>query len=354
MSTAPTTQPRNGHQATTVPVLTGPTVTTHPKTTTGKVIGGPPLPIQFHDSIHKYFFESARTTLKQESTPEDERHVEETARAIAAQSKRKHYDPINDPDDQKTEAQNKLNEQQRARIDEQIQHAGRDGRAEKRKKAGLPPAEKPPIPLPIMLLAAFLIATSLSPTFFDYFFFTVPDAPLRWLYAAIAGALIGFLISWAGLRHVDLKGGKSEPRMLNGFLAGALLMAVALGGIRFAHATTSTAKWFAAALTAMEIAVFIILEFLAQGFRASFREYQERADEHSKADRYIAAAIEHHEDLLRQRAAKQAEIDNHYEYVEWRNLCCDNIDEIKEAAARTAVSAWRDGCALTRAETILP
>jgi hypothetical protein len=264
------------------------------------------------------------------------------------------FDPINDVHDKKVEAENQRNEEWREKLDEQNDYAAKAERAAKREKADLPPAEKPKIPLTIMFLAALLVAASLSPTFSDFFFFTVVDDSLRWFYSLGAGALIGFMISWAALRYVDVRGENNASRLLNGFLIGAFLLALALGGIRLANATTDTAKYFALALTGMELAIFVILEFLARGFRAAFKQYQERQDAHSSADRKIEAASDHHADILTQRTAKQAEIDAHYEYVEWRKISHDNIDRIEEAAAESGRAGYRAGIAENHKERVMP
>lgn len=350
MSTTATT---NGHSTSTA-TLNPPPLTNHPKTSTGKVIGGPPQPLQLHDECFKVGFETARSSLSEQVKPDDEAGVERLCRAMGRETYRELFDPINDVHDKKVDDENRRNEQGRDKLDEQNDYAAKAVRTVKREKAELPPAEKPKIPLTIMFLAALLVAASLSPTFSDFFFFTVADDSLRWFYSVGAGALIGFMISWAALRYVDVRAENNASRLLNGFLIGAFLLALALGGIRLANAATDTAKYFALALTGMELAIFVILEFLARGFRAAFRQYQEREDAHSSADRKIEAATEHHADILAQRTAKQAEIDAHHEYVEWRKICHDNIDRIEEAAAESGRAGYRGGIAENHKERVMP
>jgi len=345
---------RNPSVAPAVPQFTSHNFTNHPKTSTGKVIGGPPLPVPIHEQAYRLGYDAARATLSEQVIPDDLAAVERVCRALGREQFRQPYDPVNDVHDQKVEEENKLNKKQRDKIHEQIDYAARAVRSAKREKDQLPLAEKPAIPLTIMFLAALLVATSLSPTFSDFFFFTVTDDATRWFYSIGAGALIGFTISWAALRYVDVRGGDNSSRLLNGFLIGAFLLALALGGIRFANATTDTAKYFALALTGMELAVFIILEFLARGFRFAFREYESRKDAHSKADRCINSAVEHHEDVVQQRIAKQAEIDSHHEYVEWRKLCHDNIDRIEDAVAESGIAGYRAGIGENHRERVLP
>jgi len=348
------TQSSNGKPTPTAPQLTVFSLTTHPKTSTGKVVGGPPLPLPIHSELNKLGFDLARATLSQQPKPEDELTVENVCRATARQAFRQKFNPANDLHDREVQQENERNKVKRDKLDEQADFAAKAVRAAKHEKAQLAPAEKPSIPLTIMLLGAFLIATSLSPTFADYFFFSVSDTPLRWLYSIGAGALIGFVISWGALRYVDVKVGNNEPGWLNGFVIGAFLLALALGGIRLANATTATAVQFALALTGMELAVFLILEFLARRFRASFNEYQSRSDAHSKIDRQIEAASDHHSDVVQERTSKQAEIDGYFEYIEWRELCNTNIDRIEEAAVQAGLSGYRAGVAVNRSETILP
>jgi hypothetical protein len=348
-----TTATTNGHPVSSVQVTTS-TLTNHPKTATGKVVGGPPLPLPLHDECFKIGFEAARASLSQQARPEDEVGVEKLCRAMGRQTFRQVYDPVNDVHDKKVEAENQRNEQQRDKLDDQIDYAAKAVREAKREKASLLPADKPAIPLTIMFLAALLIAASLSPTFSDFFFFTVSDDPLRWFYSIGAGALIGFTISWAALRYVDVRGEDNASRLLNGFLIGAFLLALALGGIRLANAATDTAVYFALALTGMELAIFVILEFLARGFRAAFRRYQDRKDAHSSADRKIEGASEHHTDVLQQRTEKQAEIDAHCEYVEWRKISHDNIDRIEDAAVESGLAGYRAGIAENYKERVMP
>lgn len=343
----------NGHSTSTAQLSTS-TLTNHPRTSTGKVVGGPPLPLPLHDECFKLGFETARASLSEQARAHDEAGVEKLSRAMGKESYRQVYDPINDVHDKKIEAENQRNELQREKLDEQIDYAAKAVREVKREKAALLPAEKPAIPLAIMFLAALLVAASLSPTFSDFFFFTVSDDPSRWFYSIGAGALIGFLISWAALRYVDVRGEDNASRLLNGFLIGAFLLALALGGIRLANATTDVAVYFALSLTGMELAIFIILEFLARGFRAAFRRYQDRKDAYNSADRKIEGASEHHAHVLEQRTAKQAEIDAHYEYVEWRKISHDNIDRIEEAAAESGLAGYRAGIAENHKERVMP
>jgi hypothetical protein len=318
------------------------------------VVGGPPLPLPLHDEIFKIGFETARASLSEQVRPDDQARVEKLCRAIARQGYRQPYDPTNDVHDNKVEAENERNKLQREKLEEQIDYAAKAVREARREKAGLPPADKPSIPMTIMLLAAMLVATSLSPTFSDFFFFTISDDGLRWFYSIGAGALIGFMISWAALRYVDVKGGNNASGLLNGFLIGAFLLALALGGIRLANATTSTAIYFALALTGMELSIFIILEFLARSFRSAFHQYQERKDAQSSAEQKIEGAAEHQLDVIQQKIAKQAEIDSHYEYVEWRKISHDNIDLIEDAAGECGVAGYRTGIAENHKERVMP
>ncbi len=352
MNTQTQTQNGNGTAKVIQPIIPS-TVTSQPSTAPATAIPTLPMPVQ--NEAFDLGMRLARAGGNQTSVQSDRDSVEAACRAGARQMDYGPYDPANNPADQKAEQEMTDVKKNRDHTRDRKDHAGRAAREKKRKKAQLPPAERPAIPAAMIVLAGLLIGMSLTPTFHDRFFFGIDDLPLRWFLSAGTAAVVGFTLAVAALRYLHVKGGKSEVGLLKGFFLGAFLVALALGIIRLTTGDLSwSAIYFAIGLTGLEIGVLVILHVIAAPFRAAFREYVERADGHAVADAESAQAVEYYNNLEREEAELQVAVDRHIEHVRARDYCHQHPDRVEDAWVTYGVLGYDTGIAQNRLEGLVP
>lgn len=316
-----------------------------------KSVGGPNIPLKLQSDLYSRGLETAQASRTQKPRAEDIEALENLARAMARQTSRLPYDPNKNLYDAQMEEEFQRDKDARDKLEERLENASAAIRNAKQAKAKLPVAVKPQMPFLVMSLTGLVIALSLSPTFNDYFFFNVQDDVLRWFFSIGAGSAVGFTVAWMALRYIDLKG-QRDTKVLNGFLISAFLLAMGLGAFRMINAQDPNAFYFGLALTVVEFALMLMLEMLARRFRAAFREYETQNDAQTSADRDINLAEENRSSIEEQISQKQNKIAAHIEYVEWRAVCNENIDEIVEAAVTAVRAGYNAGVAGNQGDII--
>jgi hypothetical protein len=309
----------------------------------------------FQNEAHEIGLRLAHASGQQKSVQSDRDSVEAACRAGAELMDYSPYDAQDNPADQRAEEAIVDVKERREHVRERKDYAGRDVREKQRNKAHLAPAEKPALPVAMMILGGLLIGMSLTPTFHDRFFFGIDDLPLRWFFSGLTAAVVGFTLAVAGLRYLHVKSGKNEVGLLNTFFVGAFLVAGALGVIRLTTGDlTWSAIYFALGLTGLEVGVLVLLHVTAAPFRAAFLEYVERADAHAVADAEIVQAVDYYSSLEREEAELQAAVDRHIEHVRARDYCNRHPDRVVDAWVKYGLLGYDTGIAENRFAGLVP
>ena len=135
------------------------------------------------------------------------------------------------------------------------------------------------------LLAAFIIvfAITVAPTLHDFVFHTLSDDLLAWFLSSICGAFVGGMLTLGILR------GRHTKMTWIGVGAGVTL-GLGLLSVRLSSAEGSGEVMFAVGLTIVEIAVVLLLEFLARDLRAKEADWNVRLAAESEAQHAVMPA----------------------------------------------------------------
>lgn len=264
----------------------------------------------------------------------DVQALEDHARAMAKDTYRDRYDPEANPHDAMHHTEYLRTLARREEAEKGEQHAEANLRDAEHAVAEAPKAGPKPSPRPI-LVAAFVVALALSiaPTLHDSVFHTIPDDLLAW-FASLVGA--GFM---AGMVTLAILGGRRTRITWIGVAAGVIL-GVGLGAVRLSSASGAAEVLFALGLTIVEIAVVLLLEWLAVSLRASEAEWLPRHEAESRAlaARDMAAA-----DLDRWKARLKAindAISAKIAFVEDRHNRNMHIGELETVAIKAVLDGY--------------
>lgn len=228
-----------------------------------------------------------------EPRSEDIRALEDHARAMARETYRDRYDPSKHAHDAMHNAEYKRTVAKRDEGEIAEQHAEANLRDAERDLAKAPKAGPKPAPKP-GLITAFIVALALSiaPTLHDSVFHTIPDDLLAWFASLVSAGFVGAMLTLAIL------GGRRTKMTWIGVAAGVVL-GLGLGVIRLSMAQGASEVLFALGLTIFEIAVVLLLEWMASGLRTAEAEWlpRHRAEAEAQAARDAAQV-----DLTRRQA----------------------------------------------------
>ncbi|MGH9345006.1 MAG: hypothetical protein ACRD19_14750, partial [Terriglobia bacterium] len=240
--------------------------------------------------MHTGLFQLGHNRALQSGTTEprtyDIHALEDHARAMAKDTYRDRYDPDKNAHDAMHHAEYTRTVAQRDEAEIGEQHASAnlrdaEGVVARAPNAGPKPAAKP------LLVATFIVALALSiaPTLHDSVFHTIPDDLLAWFASLVSAGFVGGMVTLAIL------GGRRTKLTWIGVAAGVVL-GLGLGAVRLSSAEGAGEVLFALGLTIMEIAVVLLLEWLASGLRASEAEWlpQHLAESQALAAREAAQA----------------------------------------------------------------
>lgn len=221
-----------------------------------------------------------------EPRPEDIRALEDHARAMARETYRDRYDPAKHAHDAMHHAEYKRTVVKRDEGEIAEQHAAANLRDAERDLAKAPKVGPRPAPKP-GLVAAFIVALALSiaPTLHDSVFHTIPDDLLAWFASLVSAAFVG------GMLTLAILGGRRTKMTWIGVVAGVVL-GLGLGAVRLSMAQGAGEVLFAVGLTIFEIAVVLLLEWMASGLRTAEAEWlpRHRAEAEAQAARDAAQA----------------------------------------------------------------
>ena len=264
--------------------------------------------------------------------------LEHYADAVARESFRDKYDPTNNDNDGRREAEQEERLRERTAAKESSSVATADAREAENKLGTIPSAgEKPRALLWLLGLMVFVMAASLTPTLFDRFVASVLDDATGRFLAFLLGFGIGAAVG-GSMVYGHAESGEHASISHIGFGAG-VLVAFACGGIRISDAETSGEVWFAVFLTLLELGMIGLLEGYAVSLRRRLRDWWPRHLAEQIAVRRRDAAQKEVDRLQKVRADLQGKIDEHLRYVESRSPRFRSLDE----AIAAAIKAVRDG-----------
>lgn len=226
--------------------------------------------LEMQTGLFRHGHNRAHESGTTEPRNEDIRALEDHARAMAKETYRDRYDPAKHAHDAMHHAEYKRTMAKRDEVEIIEQHAAanlRDAECDLAKvpKAGPKPAADQ------RLVAAFIVAFTLSiaPTLHDSVFHTIPDDLLTWFASLVSAAFVG------GMLTLAILGGRRTTTTWIGVASGVIL-GLGLGAIRLSMAQGAGEVLFAIGLTIFEIAVVLLLEWMASGLRTSEAEWLPR------------------------------------------------------------------------------
>lgn len=207
----------------------------------------------------------------------DIRALEDHARAMAKETYRDRYDPATHAHDAMHHAEYTRTVAKRDEADIAEQHATANLRDAELDLAKAPKVGPKPAPHHY-LVASFIIALALSiaPTLHDSVFHTIPDDLLAWFASLVSAAFVG------GMLTLAILGGRRTTTTWIGVASGVIL-GLGLGAIRLSMAQGAGEVLFALGLTIFEVAVVLLLEWMANGLRTGEAEWLPRHREETEA-----------------------------------------------------------------------
>ncbi len=272
-----------------------------------------------------------------EPRPEDSLALTDHARAMAKQTYRDKYDPVQNVHDAMHETEYRRDLAQREEAEKAEQHAAANLRDAEIKLARTPKAGPKPCAHP-WLVAAFIVAimVSVAPTLHDSIFLTIGDDLLNWFGSCLSAAFIGIMLTLAILS------GRRTKWTWFGVAAGVIL-GLGLGAVRLSAANGVGEAMVAIGLTVMEIGAVLLLEWLASGLRTSEAEWLpiHRAETGAIAGRDAAQS-----DLTRWQA-RVKELDESIAakiaFVEDRHTRNIHLPELEAVAIKAVLDGYNAG-----------
>lgn len=249
--------------------------------------------LEMQTGLFRHGHNRAHKSGTTEPRNEDIRALEDHARAMAKETYRDRYDPAKHAHDAMHHAEYQRTVAKRDEADIALQHAAANLRDAELDLAKAPKVGPKPAPRHY-LVASFIIALALSiaPTLHDSIFHTIPDDLLAWFASLVSAAFVG------GMLTLAILGGRRTTMTWIGVAAGVIL-GVGLGAVRLSTAQGASEVLFAVGLTIFEIAVVLLLEWMASGLRTNEAEWLPRNQAEAEA---LAARDAAHADLERRQA----------------------------------------------------
>ena len=293
--------------------------------------------LQMQTGLVEHGRNRARLSGATKPVPEDQKALEEHARAMARQTYRDSFDPSKHPHDKLRYEEYQHQLAQRGEAQQGASHARANLRDADTNLAKTPKAGEKPAPNP-WLVAASIIAINISvaPTLHDRFFYTLGDDLLDWLVSLIGAGFVAALLTLA-----IITGRRSITRWVG--LAAGIGVGIALAVIRLSTAENAGECMFAVGLTIFEIAAVLLLEWVASGLRDTEDKWMQakKIEDEAVQLRDVAQA-----DLARW-ASRLEEIRkavrDHIAYVEDRATRNLQVSELESVAVRAVLDGYNAG-----------
>lgn len=274
-----------------------------------------------------------------EPNQDDIQSLKDHSQAMAKDTYRDRFDPSANRADAMHQAEYERTVVQRKESEKGEQHAAANLRDAETNLAQTPKAGNKPAAAPI-LVVAFIVAIMLTiaPTLHDSLFHTIGDDLLAWFSSALCAAFVGAMLTLAILS------GRRTAWTWVGVGAG-IIFGLGLGALRLASAEGSGEVLFALALTVVEIAAVVLLEWLASGLRASEAAWLLLHAAESKA---IAGRDAAQTDLTRRQARLKElgdAITRKIAFVEDRHNRNIHIGELETVAIKAVLDGYNAGIA---------
>lgn len=302
--------------------------------------------IRFQAGLVEYGADRARQSGALEPRKEDLDALVEHAGAMALDAHRPPFAPETNPNDRLREDRFERTSARRRTVAEAEEHAEKSLRESEMEQARVPKAgPKPEVPLLLIAGAVLVLSLTVAGTLRDFMLGWVDDDALAWPVSVLLALAFGVFIAYSALSTSETA---DRGRAV---VAGGVIFALGLGVWRASGAAGRDDYFTAAALTALEIGVIVILEWTGKRHEGACARWKGRADERETAEARVAAATV---DLERRRAelAKLDEIvEEHLAYVEDRTFRSLAIEKLTETAKTAVRDGYNHGVAENRGKT---
>jgi len=272
---------------------------------------------------------------------EDQKALEDHARAMAKRTEQKiyrdSYDPSKHAHDKLRQDEHQQRLDQRGEVQQGVAHARANLRDADTNLAKTPKAGEKPVLNPWVVAASIAaINISVSPTVHDSVFATLGDDLLAWLLSLTGAGFVAALLTLA-----IISGRRSIVRWLG--LAAGIAVGIALAMIRLSTADNVGECMFAVGLSIFEIAAVGLLEWLASGLRVAEDTWmQTKSVEDEAVQLHVAAQM----DLTRWESRLEEinkAIREHISYVEDRAIRNLPLSELEDVAVKAVLDGYNAG-----------
>jgi hypothetical protein len=274
----------------------------------------------------------------------DVKALQEHAEAMARETRRDLYDPRNKHQDRLRDDEYKKGFADRAETELALKYSAAEVREKEQAAARLLVTERPRPSLWLMAALIFGIGATIAPTLHDFLFASVDDTVIASLFSLVTGGFVASVIVWGILASVDATGRRTATNWM-GLVAGTVISG-GLGLLRWSTAMDTEEIALAIALTAVEIGLIVIAEWVAAGLRHHFIEWRERQTERDRAQAEIDAAKSEHQRRQSRLNELNEKISDHIRHVEERDLRNVNVNELMATAVKAVTDGYCDGIAI--------
>ena len=268
---------------------------------------------------------------------EDQKNLEDHARAMARRTYRDSFDPSKHAHDKVRDDEYRGQLAERNEVQQGAAHTRANLRDAETALAKTLKAGARPVPNPWLVAAAIVaIDLSVSPTLHDRFFSTLSDDLLVWFLSIIGAGFVAALLTLAILA------GRHGLMRSVGLFAG-IGIGIALAAIRLSTAENLSEVMFAAGLTVFEIAAVLLLEWVARSLSEAENTWGETKKVEDQAVQLHEAA---RADLGRWTSRLEEinkAVRDHLAYVEERSTRNLQVSELESVAVKAALDGYNAG-----------
>jgi hypothetical protein len=301
---------------------------------------------RFQAGLVEYGAERARQSGALEPRKEDIDALVEHAGAMARDAHRPIYAPDVNANDRLREDRFERTSARRRSVAEAQEHAERSLRESEMEQARVPkPGPKPEVPLLLIAGAVLVLSLTVAGTLRDFMLGWVDDDAMAWAVSVLLALAFGVFIAYSALSTSEAA---DRGRAV---VAGGIIFALGLGVWRASGAAGASDYFTAAALTALEIGVIVILEWTGKRHEGACARWIARTYDRETADASVAAATSDLERRRTELAKLEETIEEHLEYVEDRTFRSLAIEELAETAKTAVRDGYNSGVAENRGKT---
>jgi len=303
------------------------------------------LHISLFDIGHERAVNSGAFKAREADVDSLRRHAE----AMARETRREVFNPDQHPEHQLRDDEHKKVLADRLDAEDGVKFSAADVRQRDQVLARLPNHARPTAHV-LMAVLVLGIAATVTPTVHDFLFAMIEDEAMSWLFSFITAGVVAAVIVWAILGAVGATGRRSVTNWLG--LSAGVLISVGLGLFRFSGATGFEEVVVAVGLTALEVGMVVIAEWVASGLRDHSNEWTAEQSVRLQAEAALNAATAEHERRLAQLHRLNDNVRDHVAYVEDCSRRNIHLDELVETATKAIIDGYHDGLAVNRGQVV--